>query len=58
MKTTLFVDTESLGIKDAHFIIKKPFDCHIGLQVFRHNNEDLQDLLAHEMYSSSDLRET
>ena len=49
-KTTLSVDTESLAIMDAHFTTKKPYDGHIGLQVFRRNAGDLHTLLADKLH--------
>jgi IS5 family transposase len=39
LKTTILVDTESLAIMDAHFMTKKAYDGHIGLQVFRRSAE-------------------
>ena len=57
MKTTLLIDTDSLAIMDAHFTTKKAYDGHIGPQVSRRNAEDLQELLADEMYLWSDLGE-
>lgn len=49
MLTTLF--------RVAYYTTRKSYDEHIGLQVFRRNDEDLQEFLADKKYSWGDLRE-
>ena len=51
IKTTVLVDTDTLAIRDAHFTTKRKWDGHIGLQVYRRNADDLQELLADANYS-------
>jgi len=57
LKTTILIGVHSLAIKDVHYTIKKAWDGHIGMQVFRRNADDLRVLSADANYSWSDLRE-
>ena len=57
LKTTTLIDVNTLAIKDVHFVTRKNWDGHIGMQIFRQNAEDLRILTADKNYSWSDPRE-
>jgi len=44
LKTTILIDVNSLAIKDVQYTMRKAWDGHIGMQVFRRNAENLRVL--------------